>query len=448
MKKFASLLLIFMLIFAPLQRADAFIPLAAPAVAEFVALGAAAAVVAGYNLYVNPNSFSFSDAGNMLVSAALQATDSVMLKARYLVAANDLYNEIAANQLIYPDAAKLLKNYEKPYTFEDPKPIVGISTFICPDDVQRTVSSVGNPVRVGATLPTPSFILTNSTYTLYVDDTINGIPAYLKYIYYLTASSTYNPPSLEKFIAQTPAITSTSGTSAAQDLSRAADVIIDDTLPATSPTIPDNILDASSDTPFSPPQLDNVKDLAVAVTAAQAAVDTQESETDRLRAIATNAQAVADADPTELNIQIAAAALTAANQADIDLAAAQTSLSAQMAAMTAQTSAPVQIEAPPDNPTSIDATPAKKTLDWSKYQALKSVLLTKFPFNMLTQLTSYYNLISYGNGNAPSFSLPIMGNYMTVNLAVFDPVAIIIRYLLGLIMTVGVIFFIVRFWRN
>jgi hypothetical protein len=80
--------------------------------------------------------------------------------------------------------------------------------------------------------------------------------------------------------------------------------------------------------------------------------------------------------------------------------------------------------------------------------SIKGALNSTFPFNTVSRLSSYYSTFSV-DAAAPSFILPLpLGNSLNVDLSIFDPLAAVIRFLLGLSATIGVTYYIFQFWRG
>lgn len=91
---------------------------------------------------------------------------------------------------------------------------------------------------------------------------------------------------------------------------------------------------------------------------------------------------------------------------------------------------------------------ALKTLNFESLKALSGAMTSVFPFNLLSQVSSVYDSL-VREPQAPAFdvSLPL-GNTVHVDLSIFDSLASACRFLVGLLLTVGVVYYIVRFYRG
>lgn len=88
------------------------------------------------------------------------------------------------------------------------------------------------------------------------------------------------------------------------------------------------------------------------------------------------------------------------------------------------------------------------TINFQPMDGLKDALSSTYPFNLPTSITTYFNRF-LANPEAPSFDLPMPGqNTLHVDLAVFNPIAEVFRYLGGLIITIGMFIYIVHFFRG
>jgi hypothetical protein len=97
----------------------------------------------------------------------------------------------------------------------------------------------------------------------------------------------------------------------------------------------------------------------------------------------------------------------------------------------------------------IPGNPEKKQFDFTPLDQVKNALATTYPFNLPQSIASYYTRLSGGTGLAPSFTLPMPnGNTMTIDLSIFDPVAVAIRFLVALVITVGVMYYLIHFYRG
>lgn len=153
------------------------------------------------------------------------------------------------------------------------------------------------------------------------------------------------------------------------------------------------------------------------------------------------AAAAAQAAGTGTAAQTAAAqSAAAAQQALYDAAqAAGASSTAAAEAAAAQVAA--------DTAAPVPGSPAKKTLDMVPLHALKDALNNTYPFNLPSVLSSYYTSF-VAPAVAPVFTLKLAGHDMTVDLSPFEPIAILCRYLVGIVTSCGILFYIIHFFRG
>ena len=101
-----------------------------------------------------------------------------------------------------------------------------------------------------------------------------------------------------------------------------------------------------------------------------------------------------------------------------------------------------------DEPLPESSPDSLKQFDWSKWAQLKGVLQNTWPFSLLSSIPDYLSGLIVPP-TAPTFNLPVFGgNSITVSLSIFDPVATLCRWLVGVLITVGGIQAVVRFWRG
>lgn len=100
-----------------------------------------------------------------------------------------------------------------------------------------------------------------------------------------------------------------------------------------------------------------------------------------------------------------------------------------------------------DNPVALDAPGDVPDLDFSRFAELKGALSSTYPFSLISTLP---DLLSPFNRppSAPVIHLPVYGNDMVVDLSIFDPVAAVCRWCLGVLATAGVVFYVVHFYRG
>lgn len=147
----------------------------------------------------------------------------------------------------------------------------------------------------------------------------------------------------------------------------------------------------------------------------------------------TDAQARYDANPTDENFQTLQEAKNAQQQAEQGLSEAQV-----------QQASSDSNDGPPPVPPAKDA---RKSFDWAKWNLLKNIMTTVFPFSLISSLSNYVSLL-VADPVAPSFTLPLYGNQITVSLSIFDTLAMICRWIMSLLMVVGSIQLVIYFYRG
>lgn len=173
--------------------------------------------------------------------------------------------------------------------------------------------------------------------------------------------------------------------------------------------------------------------------AQQAALQKAQENAQNLRSIADQAKADALADPTNpTKAAAAAAAAAAAGAAELEVEKLKSAAATQTAAQT---------EKAADTAASVpNAT--RKTIDLSAIKTLKGALDTTYPFNLPHSISSFYSRF-VAPAETPAFDLYMpLGQTLHVDLAPFEPLAIVIRYFIGIIVTVGMFYYIIHFFRG
>ncbi len=179
-----------------------------------------------------------------------------------------------------------------------------------------------------------------------------------------------------------------------------------------------------------------------AITAAQSAVDAARTAVNELQNRHNTAVAAANADPTNPEKQRELSDIA------IALGTAQARLAEleqQLATLIADAEADTNDPDPPVDPGDV---PTLKSINWSYGTKLLGSLETAWPFNLLLSLRGMLSPLE-ASPVAPSFSLPIWGgNNISLSLSVFDPVALVLRWALSLLLTVGAVMAVVRWYRG
>lgn len=100
-----------------------------------------------------------------------------------------------------------------------------------------------------------------------------------------------------------------------------------------------------------------------------------------------------------------------------------------------------------DNAVSLSSPGDVPDLDFSRFQDLKGALSSTYPFSLIGTLPDLLSPF-VSSPSAPVIHLPVYGNDLVVDLSVFDPVAAVCRWCVGLLATAGVVYYIVHFWRG
>lgn len=166
----------------------------------------------------------------------------------------------------------------------------------------------------------------------------------------------------------------------------------------------------------------------LAVTAAQGAVDTARANYD-LSGSPSDAQKLADA-----------------LKALADSQAAFDKLKAELAKQAAD-DAKKAAEDEADNAAQLGGAGDVPDLNFSRFQELKGALSTTYPFSLIGMLPDLLSPF-VSSPSAPVIHLPVYGNDLVVDLSIFDPVAAVCRWCVGLLSSAGVVYYIVHFWRG
>lgn len=162
-------------------------------------------------------------------------------------------------------------------------------------------------------------------------------------------------------------------------------------------------------------------------------------------------------EQAQLNVGNAGTALTAdpsnpervrdLDNARLQLARAQAEL-ARLQAELAKELPVTDTPDPDDDMPDIGDTPSLKSIDWSSGRRLLGQMETAWPFNLLLSLRGLLQPLE-SSPVAPSFDLPIYGtSKLSISLAVFDPLAAILRWAFSLLLTYSGILLVVRWYRG
>lgn len=100
-----------------------------------------------------------------------------------------------------------------------------------------------------------------------------------------------------------------------------------------------------------------------------------------------------------------------------------------------------------DEPLQDSSPDSLKQFDWSGLTRLRGALSSAWPFSLLSALPDKLSVLVRAP-TAPVFHLPIYGNDLVVDLSVFNPVAAVCRWAIGLLLSVGCVYYLVEFWRG
>ncbi len=215
------------------------------------------------------------------------------------------------------------------------------------------------------------------------------------------------------------------------------------------PTYVPEFTDDTTGLPWAPPadvvrpeKWTEIDERSKAIAAAQSAVDAARTAVNELQNRHNAAVAAANADPTNPEKQRELSDLA------IALGTAQARLAEleqQLATLIADAEADTNDPDPPVDPGDV---PTLKTINWSYGTKLLGSLETAWPFNLLLSLRGMLSPLE-ASPVAPSFTLPIWGgNNISLSLSVFDPVALVLRWSLSLLLTVGAVMAVVRWYRG
>lgn len=101
-----------------------------------------------------------------------------------------------------------------------------------------------------------------------------------------------------------------------------------------------------------------------------------------------------------------------------------------------------------DTASDVPVNEERKTLDFTPLHALKSKLDTTYPFNLPGIVLGYYTALK-STPEAPQFDLFLpLGQTMHIDLSPFDSIAVLMRYLIGILLTLGIVYYIIHFFRG
>lgn len=151
------------------------------------------------------------------------------------------------------------------------------------------------------------------------------------------------------------------------------------------------------------------------------------------------AQSAYNANPGDPSLAAAlAAAQSAADAANAALAQMQAT-----AARSAAEEAEKESDSAADVPTA-----TRRDVDLTAFTALKGALNSTYPFNLPQSIYGYYSRL-VAPAQAPTFELHMPYNQkMLIDLSPFEPIAIMMRYLIGILVTAGMFYYIIHFFRG
>lgn len=464
MRKYVAIFCFILLFYT--SSADAFIPLAWPAA---YILGGSAAILTGV---VGTRAIMKSDVNSTITASGLISRPS---KIAYFLAQGAYINlmekDVSASLSMYqakniadknPSEYPALKNALKD-SFEPPNINGKVGDIFIIPEGQRKVSGVFPQPASKKNSPSNPYIFIGSSVVsyYYYNEIADKWPAADGFYYYSGATNIDFP---RNTVDNTPPPLTTPAKFASR-LSLVPEPILTD-VPVTSSyqaeidkmlQDSDYVPEFSDDTTglplvyppdiVTPAELDKynnetkAREAAASVAPAQAAaVSSGQASVTAAQAAATSATTIASANPSDSGLQQKAAEALAA------LAAAQATLDKTLAdiasAQATETAAVAETAA------TVPEIPARKTVSFAPLLALNGILSTTYPFNLPNVITSYFSMFQ-GEGLAPAFDLPLpMGNSIHVDLAIFDPVATLIRFMLGILITCGMFFYIIHFFRG
>lgn len=176
------------------------------------------------------------------------------------------------------------------------------------------------------------------------------------------------------------------------------------------------------------------------------AVAAAQSASDAAHAAAQQAGSAAAANPGDAGLANAyAQAAAGAAAADAALAQAKARQAAADNGFTNMSSQMADEKPLPAN----GELEAIKSIDFSTLARLNGVVSNTFPLSMLTNVPSYLTPLLSGDVSAPQFDIPLYGDKkFHIDLTPFDPVAAVIRFIMALLISIGMILYVIRFWRG
>ncbi len=91
---------------------------------------------------------------------------------------------------------------------------------------------------------------------------------------------------------------------------------------------------------------------------------------------------------------------------------------------------------------------ALKTLNFESLKGLAGAMNDVFPFKLLPQIAGLLDVL-VREPQAPAFDVNLpLGNTVHVDLTAFDTLAFVCRFLVGLLLTFGVVYYVIRFYRG
>ncbi|MBT1071624.1 hypothetical protein [Pelotalea chapellei] len=85
----------------------------------------------------------------------------------------------------------------------------------------------------------------------------------------------------------------------------------------------------------------------------------------------------------------------------------------------------------------------------NKLNDLKGAMSGAYPFNYISRISSYFDALATSNHAAPVFDFHIYKDINAhVDLSFFDPVMDVVRWVLSLLLSVGAIMFVIKFYRG
>jgi hypothetical protein len=201
--------------------------------------------------------------------------------------------------------------------------------------------------------------------------------------------------------------------------------------------------DATTGLPYAPPpiseiatpkQVDAYNKAGIAADASAASKSARDAAVSAAQAAADAANALAAANPGNTTY------IAAANAANTELAKAQAAQASGDAADAQKDSDETTADVPQGEPS--------EQLDMAPLHALKGALDSTYPFNLPSVIAGYYDKF-VSTPETPVFDLPLpLGQNLHVDLSVMEPIAILFRYLIGIVTTAGALAYVVHFFRG